>query len=108
MLGQTAKPAVAVKPTNLAGKKSTPVGNPIQRKVSPNDARSGGGNPSLSSSFGKATVGHRATIAQPSMQRGYSNMQPTDNKRRRSNHTNEDQPTDKTLSKFSSVQPLSK
>ena len=47
MLGQTAKPAVNVKPTNLAGKKSTPVGNTIQRKVSPNDARSGGGNASM-------------------------------------------------------------
>lgn len=74
MLGQTAKPAMAVKPTNLTGKKSTPVGNPIQRKVSPHDGRSGGGNTSLSSSFGKPSVGHRATIAQPSMQRGYSNM----------------------------------
>ena len=108
MLGQSAKPAVAVKPTNLTGKKSTPVGNPIQRKVSPNDARSGGGNASLSSSFGKVAGGHRATIASPNMQRIYSNMQPTDNKRRRSNHTNEDQPTDKTLSKFNSVQPSSK
>ena len=67
MLGQTAKPAVNVKPTNLAGKKSTPVGNTIQRKVSPNDARSGGGNASMNSSFGKASVGHRATITQPSM-----------------------------------------